>query len=207
MKDLVVLVADKDIESSVKGLLKRPESLQIRDISFDVFVHPQRDPGCLNNSADVIGGLSSDYSYALIIFDKEGCGWENKSLDEVHEHVSQSLASWTTRVAAVTIDPEIEAWVWSDSPHVDRILGWEGRNPNLRDWLLSRGFLQNGRLKPDRPKEAMEAALRVTRIPRSSSLYGDIATNVGLNRCTDISFERFKTLLRNWFSRIPEYGS
>ena len=49
-KDLIVLVADKDMESSLKGILARNHSLGIREISFDIFVHPYKDPGCLNIS-------------------------------------------------------------------------------------------------------------------------------------------------------------
>jgi len=39
-KDLVVLVADKNIEFAVKGLLSRPRALGVRPITSDFFVHP-----------------------------------------------------------------------------------------------------------------------------------------------------------------------
>jgi len=37
MKDLVILVADKNMEYSVKGILSRPQALSIRQITFDIF--------------------------------------------------------------------------------------------------------------------------------------------------------------------------
>ena len=38
MKDLVVLVSDKNMEFVVKGLLSRPPALGIRDVFSDTFV-------------------------------------------------------------------------------------------------------------------------------------------------------------------------
>ncbi|GEM_PF-6959124 len=35
-------------------------------------------------------------------------------------------------------------------------------------------------MKPRKPKEALEKVLRRTRLPRSSSIYGDLASKVGL---------------------------
>ena len=43
-KDLVVLVADKDMEHALKGLLGRPRALGIREIEADIRVHPRHDP-------------------------------------------------------------------------------------------------------------------------------------------------------------------
>ena len=45
-KDLIILVADKNMEHTIKGLLARPPALGIRPLSFDIRVHPERDAGC-----------------------------------------------------------------------------------------------------------------------------------------------------------------
>jgi hypothetical protein len=46
-KDLVVLAADKNTEFTVRGLLdSRTAALGIRRVVFDVYPHPERDPGC-----------------------------------------------------------------------------------------------------------------------------------------------------------------
>ena len=45
-RDLVVLAADKDMEHALRGLLSRHKSLPIRQIAFDIFVHPQHDAAC-----------------------------------------------------------------------------------------------------------------------------------------------------------------
>ena len=43
-RDLVVLAADKDMEHALRGLLSRHKSLPIRQIAFDIFVHPSMMP-------------------------------------------------------------------------------------------------------------------------------------------------------------------
>ena len=90
-------------------------------------------------------------------------------------------------------------WVWSDSPHVSRVAGWQGGNRQLRCWLIDRGYLQTGEEKPTRPKEAFEAALYESRTPRSSSLYFELARTVSFERCSDKAFLEFKGILQEWF--------
>lgn len=46
------------------------------------------------------------------------------------------------------------------SPEVDKVLGWSGRLPGLRDWLAQEAWMDAGASKPARPKEALQAALR-----------------------------------------------
>ncbi|HIE01121.1 MAG TPA: hypothetical protein EYP59_12680 [Thiotrichaceae bacterium] len=111
MKDLVILVADKNMEYAVKGLLSRPEALSIREISFDIFIHPYHDPGCLNEGHYFLQSALNQYRHALILFDREGCGREGLTRQE------------------------LEIWVWSDSPHVAEILGWKNKQPDLKTWL------------------------------------------------------------------------
>ncbi len=50
MKDLAVLVADKNTEAALGSLLARPQALGIHPIVADIFVHPRRDPGCVNEA-------------------------------------------------------------------------------------------------------------------------------------------------------------
>ena len=197
-KDLAVLVADKNMETTVRGLLPRSESLGIRKIAFDIFVHPQRDPGCFRRGHDFLRPMVNRYAHALLLFDREGSGQERKTRDVM---VSARLAGagWADRAAAVVLDPELETWVWSDSPEVDRGLGWEGRQTSLRDWLEQQGVWPAGQQKPTDPKDAVERALRHVRLARSSSIYGRLAGAVSLRRCQDASLAAFRNHLQNWF--------
>ncbi|MCE2453042.1 MAG: hypothetical protein J4F48_09455 [Nitrospinae bacterium] len=203
MKDLVIIVADKNLEHALEGLLSRPEALGIREIEHDIYRHPQHDPGCAVHGVEFISKFSRQYHHGLLMFDHEGSGKETTTTPEaLQESLNESLAisAWGEQARAIVLAPELEVWIWSDSPHVDRVAGWQGRDPGLRRWLVEQGYLQEDEVKPMRPKEAFEAALREARKPRSASLYLQIAEKVSLSRCTDSAFLEFKDILGNWFS-------
>lgn len=40
MKDLVLLVADKNMQATLRGVLARPQAMGIKAITFDIRVHP-----------------------------------------------------------------------------------------------------------------------------------------------------------------------
>jgi hypothetical protein len=123
--DLLLLVADVKMESSFRGLLERPQSLGIRPIQARVYRHPRRDPAVYRECHDFLRSRQWVSPHALVIFDREGCGSEASRQvleDEVETRLAQN--GWKGRSAAVVIDPELKAWVWSGSPHVDEALGW-----------------------------------------------------------------------------------
>ena len=200
-KDLVVLAADKDMEHALKGLFTRPKALDIRPIQVDIFVHPQHDPACARRGVAFLSNLSERYCHGLLMFDHEGSGREREPVEEIRESLDAEFAgsAWGDRAKAIVLSPELEAWLWSDSPHVEAVTGWTGRQPPLRHWLTHRGWLRPNEAKPMRPKEAFQAALREARRPRSASLYQRIAERVSLHRCTDQSFVEFTETLRRWF--------
>lgn len=200
-KDLVVLVADHNIEQALIGLFTRPEALGIRSIDANISVHPQRDPGCATRGVEFLSNFSQQYRHGLLIFDREGSGKDQKQRREIQQEINREFedSAWGKRAMAIVLDPELEAWVWSKSPHVDVVAGWQNRRPPLRRWLISQGYLQEGATKPERPKEALEAALRTVRKPRSASLYRQLAEKVSLRRCNDPSFLELKRVLRAWF--------
>jgi hypothetical protein len=199
-RDLLVVAADANIEHALKGVLQRHEALQLRPFTFDVSVHPERDPGCLLRGATFCRAQAARYGYALIVFDRDGCGQEQKGRDALEVQVEAELAAdWTPeRSAVVVIEPELESWVWSDSPHVETALGWKAGT--LLSRLRHDGHISDAQPKPAQPKERMEWALREARKPRSSSVYRTIAADVSLSRCTDASFGKLKATLRRWFA-------
>lgn len=117
MKDLIVLVADKNMESAISGMLGRPQELGIRPISYDLFVHPRRDPGCRKEAHDFLRPFHRGYGFALVMFDHKGCGRERDQANDVAESVKRNLrrSGWLDRADAVVIAPELEAWVWAPS--------------------------------------------------------------------------------------------
>ena len=200
MKDLVVLAADRSIEIAIQGLLSRPKALKISPTDFETFTHHHRDPGCYHEAHDFLRPLLGEYRHALVLLDRSGSGSE-ESTSTIEMHVRRLLngSGWDKRADAVVIDPELEVWVWGDSPKVDEFLHWTGRKPSLRKWIQDRGLWPAGQLKPTDPKRAVEMALREVNIPRSSSIYLNLARSVSVDRCTDLSFGRLRDLLRSWF--------
>lgn len=204
-RDLAVLVADKDMEHALKGLLARPQAMGVRSVAYDSFVHPQHDPACARRGVSFLSGLSTQYDHGLLLFDHEGSGREATPSDELQQEIDGHFAAstWGERARAVVVDPELEAWVWSPSPHVDNVAGWAGRAPSLREWLVSEGWLHEGARKPVRPKAAFHSALRTAGVARSASLYQQLAENVSLRRCEDRSFRRLQRTLQEWFPADP----
>lgn len=198
--DLVLLVADKNIEHGVRGLLSRAEALGIRPLSSTTYVHPQRDPACAQKPHEFLRQFASDYDRALVMFDYQGCGRENRVPAQLEEDVRKLLSvnGWDGRADAVVIVPELEAWVFSTSPQVETCLAWPG-SPSLREWLEARGLWSQHQTKPADPKVALEAALAKLRRPRSSAIYEDLARLVSFGQCHDAAFNRFRTVLQEWF--------
>ncbi len=201
--DLVILVSDNNMQAAVRGLLSRPDSLGIRKLKFNIFVHPERDPGCLHRGHDFLQPLSGQYYHAIMMFDRVGCGQDNQTKDFLEKSVNDRLANvnWGSRATTIVIEPELEIWIWSDSPEVPRCLGWIGQEINLRAWLEDHGLWPWDQLKPNDPKRALESALRYLQKPRSSSLYEQIARTVSIQRCVDPAFAQFKMILTNWFGK------
>jgi len=199
-KDLVILCADKNQEFSLRGMVARPAALGLRPVSFEIHTHPERDPGCLSRGTAVLAALSAGYHHALLVFDHAGCGSEKVVAPDLETQCERRMAEqgWLG-CATVVIEPELEAWVWSESIEVDGVLGWRSRRPGLRAWLATRDLWPTDMAKPPDPKAAMEAALRGVRKPRSSALYRQLADRVSLTRCTDRAFVKLRSSLAAWF--------
>ena len=198
-KDLVILVADRHQERTVSTLLtRRPQSLGIQQMSIDLDIlrHPEHDPGVFHKAGDFLSIFARRYQHALVLIDAE---WGGLSAEKIEEKIQDDLNEngWEGRSAVIVIDPELEIWVWSTSPHVPRLLGtnWE----TIKDLGDQTGYWQEGETKPSRPKELLEVVLHRTRKPRSGTLYRQLAEKVGLSRCQDDSFRRFREVLQGWF--------
>jgi len=189
------------MEAVIAGLLERPQALNIHPVTFDIFVHPRRDPGCLTGASDFLQPFSGVYHYALVLFDHQGCGRERSAPEVLADEVTARLdgVGWRNRAGAVVLAPELEVWAWTGSSHVARCLGWADRKPSLREWLAEAGYWQYEDPKPPQPKPALEAALRQVRKPRSSAIYGDLARSVSLKDRTEPAFLRLIATLQKWF--------
>ena len=127
MKDLVCVVADKQIAATLDELLLRRRALGIRPVEAEILVHPHHDPGCYTRPADLLRGYRQAAEHALIVLDHAWEGVPAASgavlealIDEKLEEAG--MADWAV---PVVIEPELEAWVFNASPHVADVLGWK----------------------------------------------------------------------------------
>jgi hypothetical protein len=201
--DLVLLVADTYMEAALRGLLARPQSLCIHAIHWKPFVHPGHDPGCLKRGHDFLRPMSRDFEHALVLFDRDGCGREDLSVEELEKAVEKNLfrSGWSGRARTIVIQPELEAWVWAGSRNVCLCLGWSCSYNDLRMWIEAQNLWNKEDAKPHDPKKAVELALRKVGKSKSSSIYEKIARQVSFEACTDASFIKLKSILESWFPK------
>lgn len=201
MKDLVILTADKNAEYLLRGLIPRLQySHNIEPLEYDIFSHPRRDPGCYNDGVEFLRAFKGRYKRCLLIFDYEGSGIKSGHHDAEQELESALTGSGWNQAQCIIISPELDKWIFANSNHLPGILGMDGKTySELITFLVANSFtFQNG--KPTRPKEALELILKEQRIPRSSSLYKEVASKVTYSNCIDTQFQNLLLILTNNYS-------
>ena len=198
IQDLVIVVADGNMKATIESLLTRHQSLGLNRVNHTIYKDPLHDCGH-ESVANLLRPLINQYEYCMVVFDHHGCGREDCLPEQIELDVEKDLFrnGWAEKASVIVIEPELEAWVWCKSPHVEGALGWRDIEKKLDAWLMDMGFLAPGEEKPGRPKEAMEAALKKTKKPRSSSIYRELATKVSLTGCRDRAFIKFSQRLEH----------
>lgn len=211
MRDLLLLVADKNMEGMLKGYLSRPgihAALGCGRFVFDArrdlhVAHGQNDPGLYTRAKEFLQPYARSHRHAVVVMDEAWDGSPGTAEIEgrLMDHLTQ--AGWTPATScAVVIAPELENWIWQESPHVCTHLGHEGTFADLRQTLEREGLWRRGEAKPHVPKEAVEEILRRNRIQRSSAIYRDLAARIGTQGCTDRAFLTLRDAMRRWFSIV-----
>jgi len=201
MKSLIALVADKNMEFLMRGLLPRISNIEeVVAFSFDVIVHPYRDPGIFNEADDFLRSFQKKYDFALTILDHSGCGREDKSRESIENIIEEKLArsGWNNRSCAIVIQPELENWIWVNEVRMANAISWE-KEIGLNDWLVQNNWKSLSEIKPKQPKEAFEAAIKTCNTPRSSSLYFEIAKSASYKECQDRAFLKLICKVKDWF--------
>lgn len=199
MKDLVILVADIQQEKTIQTLLdERRSALGVESVTFDIFRHSGHDPGVYRQAGAFLAALAHQYRYALVLLD---VAWEGSpdNAVEIEQTIQPDLNQhgWRGRSAVIALDPELEVWIWVNSPHVPNELGmtWQ----QIKELAEEKGYWSPDAAKPTHPKEPLEEVLYRTRRRRSSALFMRLAGSVGLADCQDTAFVRLRETLRAWF--------
>lgn len=155
------------------------------------------DAGTFTNAQWILRPYQSRAHHALVILDRHGSGRESDTAAAIEQDIEGRLIEmgWhKDRIAAIVLDPELEIWVWSGSPHVQQVL-------NITDEQMAQvheKFPANSVGKPWPPKEAMLYALRLARRPHSARIFEELAERVSL-RSEERAFMRLRDTVQRWF--------
>jgi hypothetical protein len=199
MKDLALVVADKNMDFAMRGILTRHDRLGIRSVSFEIKPHIGRDGGVRTTGPETLSLLRHQFRHGLLMLDWEGAGAEASDAVELEKELDERLTkTWGNTSKAIVIDPELDAWIWGSDNAMSAVLGWKS-SQTVREWLAGQGYDFDENQKPLRPKEAFERLMVVLNRPRSSALYEKVTGRISLARCVDPAFLRLKTTLQSWF--------
>ncbi len=203
-KDLLVIVADLDADNVMQSLLNRHPAFQIKKVNYEIFRHPEHDPGCRGKGVDFARTFCKQYDHLILMFDHHGAGADKTTPEDLEKKLESELSinGWKdNRAAVIVIQPELEAWVWGDSKQVDQVCGWSSRIPSLRQWLVAEGDLETEQSKPKDPKSAFKKVLKNAK-PRkqfSAAIFRELGEKVSFRNCQDRAFNKLKSTLSNWF--------
>ncbi len=208
MKELVILVADAAMEAVLRTFFEREaveETLACGDISIDpvqdIFRDPMHTDGGVHRRAhEILRRFLRTHRRAMVILDKQ-FGAERPA-NQVRMEILNNLRQngWAERCEVVVIDPELEVWLWQESPHVARAVGYRGHQP-LRKHLAETRDWPEDLDKPKNPKDTLQRLIRENRAGVPTGVYCNIAKQVSVRGCSDTSFRNFLTTLRNWFPK------
>ncbi len=188
--DCVFLLADKQMKETFDGFLGRDKfhlSLGTRLFTYEMYAPDRRfgDSGIFEKGHDFLERYRATCHHAIVALDHQ---WEGAPAPEIIQQTVKSKLvgkGWTEdSVEVIVIEPELEVWLWQDSPHIARAFKDFNYSPysSLRKWLEVRGFWEPASLKPAQPKDAFELLCRISRTPRSSAIYQKIAQQVSVRK-------------------------
>ncbi|OGP93183.1 MAG: hypothetical protein A2156_08510 [Deltaproteobacteria bacterium RBG_16_48_10] len=215
MRDIVWLIADLECQATIKGFLERPDfhlSLECSTFRFsmqdDLLRDAQgKDPGVWRRAHEFLRGKQYTHRHAVIILDNAWDGSPGPTRIEANITRNMVSCGWNrTRFEVIVINPELEAWIWQDSPDVEEAFG-HVRPPSLREKLATvrhkasgQALWPPGEAKPPDPKAAVETVLSMYRLGPASPVFNEIASKVSVGQCQDPAFQKLRAALQRWFS-------
>jgi len=207
VRDCIFLLADLGMEAAFKGFFSRQNfhyALGTAQFRFDpkqdiICDRAGNDPGVYTRAHELLRPYQSSHQNAAIVLDN---AWEGSpGVDKIRSDISARMerVGWErNRFVVIVIDPELEAWMWQDNPHIAEAFGFE-KSPSLRKWLYKQGLWAINSPKPSDPKLAFEKTLKASKAKIPSVVFKKICSEVSLKYCVDDAFGLFKSTLQNWF--------
>lgn len=200
-RDIVFLLADKGMEQVITGFLGRRrfhQSLGCGQFSFDprldLIVSPTKDSGMLKYARGLLTSYEKTHQRAVVVVDADWVGTPGAT--ELRKRLEHSLANGWDEFAVIVIEPELEAWIMNESPHLVEIFNCPD---NYRAILAEADWWPLGSAKPPRPKEALGYLKRRYRVRASNAEFGKLAAAMSVRYCRDPAFIQLRDQLRTWF--------
>ena len=209
MKDLLVFVADADIEAFMRAVLARPEALGIGTASFEIRRHQRHDSGMVSDGPELTRVGKGDFGKVLLILDHHGSGREHRqTAAQLAADIANRMdgVTWAGNHAVAVLEPELEQWVWHCEAAM--VTHFKVSQDQLRAWIAAfahRAKQTAAAAKRQQPKELFEdivkGQLKRTISPRDFEHIGRRASVPGLLACP--SFAVIAETLRAWFPPEP----
>jgi phenylpyruvate tautomerase PptA (4-oxalocrotonate tautomerase family) len=206
-RDCVFFLADKTMRETFLGFLEREDrerELGCGNFSFDpaedlFFAAGQNDPGLNKRAAALLDVFLHSHKKAVVVLD---CEWEGSpGQAQIIHNITRQLheSGWKPEdVIVIAIDPELEQWIWQDSPVLAEELRIDD-SQGLKSVLNQRGLWPQEAAKPPSPKALFDQLRRENNVKMSSAIFKRIATKVPVSQCQDSEFRRLTAKLREWF--------
>ncbi|CAD5370103.1 conserved hypothetical protein [Rubrivivax sp. A210] len=206
-RDCLFFVADKTMRETFLGFLGREDraaQLGCGHFAFDAaedlfFAAGQNDPGLNTRAGLLLSPFFHSHRKAVVALDCDWVGSPGQA--RIIQNVSTQLhqGGWAPEdVIVIAIDPELEQWIWQDSPVLAEELRLHAPG-GLKATLAQRGLWPEDATKPPSPKDLFNRLRRENNVKLSSSIFKRIATRVPVARCEDAEFRRLVAQLQAWF--------
>ena len=131
MRPILFVFADSQCATTVRGVLDDEKRRHHRlgcapfdfDPTLDVLQHPEHDPGLYDHGAMLlqVQMRKQPFERVVIILDEAWDSSPGKAKIEakIYADVVAALKCDPGNVAVICIQPELEAWIWQDSPIVE----------------------------------------------------------------------------------------
>lgn len=207
-RDIVFLLADKGMEQVIKGFLGRNQfhkSLGCTPFEFDprpnvdCVVAPNKDSGMFRDAASLLQVYEKSHDRAVVILDADWRG--SPGALGIRERLTELLSPRWEKFAVIVIEPELEAWLLDDNPHVADTF----RCPKEFRKIIQdeTSWWPTDKAKPTRPKEAL-GHLKIHHGARAVNAdFGKLAAKMSVKHCQDPAFNQLRDQLRAWFPEQP----
>jgi len=203
-RDIAFLLADPGMEHVLKGFLSREPRRRLGcghfnfDPDEDIVVAHTRDPGVYGTALEWLQPYERSHRRAVVLIDADWDG--SPGAVAIREHISRRMARAWKEFAVIVIEPELEAWLMNDTPHLAKLF----RCPeNYRQILAHAGHWPEGAVKPPRPKEALEYLRQRCKARATNAEFGKLAAAMSVRQCQDTAFIQLRDQLCAWFPEQP----